>query len=1139
MCGTAFDQSSRQSLTMEFHFSGQLNDTHRDLKDLQYMDQSLRTVATQLLNVTSPDDVVKVGTKELIKAEHSVPTTQKSDESLIREVNSEISNLESMGVSFGRPINSKFAYFESGHPGQAMAMTEEELEREMSTTRLMTAYKHHPTTTGGISTWILLNPPSTTVKSAEVEKKTKQPFQTEVRLTVRPSSSNDRVDAITQPEKITEKIAPQLTSVLTTERVTASTKKPAATTLKKIATTPRPGEKVTQSLEKAESSSTSTTLKVIRITTASGSTTQSDDAVPSTSAPTTKKSQVSRTTSKQKVTTSRTTSSSHSKPASSSVTTKSPRPGQQSRPKPTPTRRTTVKPSETTKNETASTGKIEKVTFKPVQMITTPKTRPESTERPMFVTKIKASVLMDTQKSPTTLIPAPTATTFSTADTTTLRSNLSGADLVEIVPVRSKPIGTKASNVLKVQLKKPVDETTQIEIEPIKVNAPILKIEKVNKDKMDEIVEKDTDDLSNSRIDLKFDFNPELTKINVETRTEVAATSTSTAAPSTASSTTTKRPRHNSKRKKNKVRRRKPSSRRTTSVAPSSTTLATTTSSLIETTESTTYAIVTDNAVQESKIAPETKLPNANANATKLKKKQPPKTISTQIYNFLSREVMPSFGVMSLVGLGLGLASYFLYPFGGTISRRNYEVEPNYDKSYVPEEYGGNYGQSEEEVLSKVLQGMTNHESRYPATKDVAYGGSGGNYYHYQHYDGAYDMPTTKKTEPRYPAPPVSTSPGVLYPGPGDPTQPPPPPPAGGVVKYRNTDYPRYPVEGQTNTPVYYDRKHAPDLADLAGTANRQFVVGNVPKEYPYDVKVSATMPVVSNGGNADDYESTEVVGQTQFERDIAQGYNFPPNPGDVQHHGGYGSVHLEGSTVRPDDGYEEIEITPTAVAVEHGPRSLKVDGRRRGRARSKRESVIQVIPSKHELEEEEKELEEEEDLSNEILDIIDLALPGGQGQTRTKNASENNEVEDLEAQRRKQQEEANTRAKESTMRTTTFTTARSAENTPTSGPSTGFSAESTSIKVGKEESVRTEARPASTSSSSGTKNDSSEETTVEWFESSTTTTQKPAEGFSLFGFMRKVAEIKFRLGLTILKHASEGFARYLGHVQKRINGDE
>lgn len=1071
-----------------FYFSEQLNITHRDLKDLQYMDQSLRTVATQLLNVTNPQDVIKVHNKDFTNVEYDIATTLTSSEkndtsSLIKEVNSEIGNLEPTGLTFGRPINSKFSYFESSHPGQAMAITEEELEREMSSTRLMTAYKNNPTTTGGISTWILLNPPSTTVKSAEVEKiKLQQPFQTEVRLTVRPSSSIDKVETISQSDKTTEKSAPQLTPVITTEKVTVITKKPTTIIMKKITTTPRP-EKATPDSEKSESSS-ATTLKAVRTTTVGSL--ASDETTFLTTTSTTKKNQ--RTTSKPKVTTSRTTS--HSKP----ITTKPTRSGQQSRPKPTTTRRTTVK-LETMKNETsASTGKIEKVTFKPVQIITTPQNKPENTEKPIFVTKIKASVLMDNQKPPTTLPPTSATSNFDLAS----KTDLSGTDLVE-VPVKSKPSGTKVNNVLKVQLKKPADEATQIEIEPIKVHAPVLKIEKIDKNKMEQIVEKDTDNLSNSKIDLQFDFNPELTKINVETQTQTEVTATSTTTIATTTSTTTKRPRHNSKRKKNKVRRRKPS---TTSTAPSSTTVIST----LETSEGTTDAIFLDNAIQESKIAPETKI----ANATKNKKKQPQKTISTQIYNFLSRDVMPSFGVMSLVGLGLGLASYFLYPFGGTISRRNYDVEPNNYK-YNFDEYGGNYGQSEEEVLSKVFQGMTNHESKYPG-KDV-----NSNYYHYQHYDGAYDTQTTKRTDARYPS--ISTS--SVY-RTMENTQP--------AVKYRNTDF-RY-AEAQT-TPVYYDHKHL-DVAEVAGSANRQFVVGNVPKEYSFDVKAAA-LPVDSKNGV--NYVSTE-IGQTQFERDIAQGLNFPPNSADVHNYG-----HVEASTVRPDDGYEEIEITPTAVAVEHGPRSLKVKrsvGTSEGdrRSRLKRDSVIQVIPSKHELEEEREEMEKEEDLSNEILDIIDSALPGGE-QQKTKNGSEDNEVEDLEGQKKRQQEEANTRAKESTTRTLTIVknmeNAKDTTNIPESATFTPKSVEQTNDGSSSTFSSDRDTTEVHSTSTSNPKN--SEETTVEWFESSTT--KKPTEGFSLFNFVKKVAEIKFRLGLTILKHASEGFARYLGHVQKRINGEE
>ncbi|KZC13485.1 hypothetical protein WN55_05036, partial [Dufourea novaeangliae] len=846
----------------KFRYSNQQNDSQRHIKDLQYMDQSLRTVATQLLNVTSPEDG-KIA-DSIVKKTNNNKKSPERDDVPMKEMT--VTNGHLVNVGFGRPINSKFSFFETSHPGQAMAITEEELEKEISSTRLMTAHKNHPTTTGGISTWILLNPPSTTIKTIEVDKRTKQPSENEVMVTVKPTTLMERIDTT---ERMMEKVTlPVSTTVIVEEP---------STTRKIVLLTTKRTDFKTSTPETVQ-----TTLKPVQTT----SKLESKDAPVST----TKKVLAIRTTPKPKTATSKTTIL--SKP----LVSKTSRPNQQARPKPL-VRRTTVKP-DLVKNETASTAKIEKVTFRPVQMITVSKSKPENIEKPMFVTKIKASVLMDTQKT-TTALSVPSTT--NQEPTTTLKTVSSTSEPVEAT-TKLKPVTTK-NNVLKAQLKRPLDEP-KIEIQPIKVNAPVLKIEKIEKDEQ------------------------------------------------------------TSKRKKNKGRRRKPSTSTTT------TTIAPTKSSSTEMELTMTTEPVLENGIQESKIAPDTKI---SVNSTKIKKKQPQKPIGTQIYNFLSREVMPSFGVMSLVGLGLGLASYFLYPFGGTIARRNYEIEPKY--KYNLDEYGGNYGQSEEEVLSKVLQGMTtNEENKYPGVKD--YGG----YYQYQHYDTGYEPQTTKK----YPSSPMYR-----------------PENTASVLKYRNTDY-GYP--DTSSTPNYYDRsKHTEYVVGQgsSGSANRQFVVGNIPKEYPppYEEK----NPELSTAGSLpSNYEPTE-RGQVKFEPDIGQ-INFP---GSVQN---YGQVQ----TARPEEGYEEVEITPSAVAVEHGPRSLKT-----------KRSV--------------------DDHSNE-------------------DDSDSNVTEDS--------------------KTT--------------------------------------------------------ESNVEWIDLSTQSpTDQDQEGFNLFGFVKKIAEIKLRLGLTLLKHASEGFARYLGHVQKRINGEE
>ncbi|XP_063624934.1 mucin-17-like [Cydia splendana] len=85
--------------------------------------------------------------------------------------------------------------------------------------------------------------------------------------------------------------------------------------------------------------------------------------------------------------------------------------------------------------------------------------------------------------------------------------------------------------------------------------------------------------------------------------------------------------------------------------------------------------------------------------------------ITSQIYSYFSREVMPSVGV-GVIGLAslVGIASYFLYPFATPV-RRTFEVDKKDDiYKHNAEEYAndGN-GQAEEEMLGTVLAGMPAH----------------------------------------------------------------------------------------------------------------------------------------------------------------------------------------------------------------------------------------------------------------------------------------------------------------------------------------------------------------------------------------------------------------------------------------------
>ncbi|XP_044731286.1 uncharacterized protein LOC123294236 [Chrysoperla carnea] len=96
-----------------------------------------------------------------------------------------------------------------------------------------------------------------------------------------------------------------------------------------------------------------------------------------------------------------------------------------------------------------------------------------------------------------------------------------------------------------------------------------------------------------------------------------------------------------------------------------------------------------------------------NGTKTAIKPQTKEKPISTQVYNYLSREVLPTVGV-GLVGLMVtaGLASYFLYPFG-VAARRAYNIADRKDDKYYYNNGDYGYGgQPEEDVINKVVAGM-------------------------------------------------------------------------------------------------------------------------------------------------------------------------------------------------------------------------------------------------------------------------------------------------------------------------------------------------------------------------------------------------------------------------------------------------
>lgn len=146
--------------------------------------------------------------------------------------------------------------------------------------------------------------------------------------------------------------------------------------------------------------------------------------------------------------------------------------------------------------------------------------------------------------------------------------------------------------------------------------------------------------------------------------------------------TTTKKPKRSSTRKKNKTKKRK-----TSKPKPDSETAV----SEIKT------------STNKTKSAKPSKKPSAQSGP-----------ITTQIYNYLSREVMPSVGV-GVIGLAslVGLASYFLYPFSTPV-RRTFEVDKKDDiyRNNAEEYANEGNGQAEEEMLGTVLAGMPAHSKQ-------------------------------------------------------------------------------------------------------------------------------------------------------------------------------------------------------------------------------------------------------------------------------------------------------------------------------------------------------------------------------------------------------------------------------------------
>lgn len=335
-----------------------------------------------------------------------------------------------------------------------------------------------------------------------------------------------------------------------------------------------------------------------------------------------------------------------------------------------------------------------KTTAKPARLTTTAQ-KPLFTRRPVAIgspnkadliasgsavnenvmNKIKASVLANVQKNKNAALNR----TTSTSTTTTVKPSLTTITVPNknnepsstVAPVL---LTTKKQDVKKEQNKAP-SSTTEI---VLKINKPPQNKTPQNKTSQNKTSHNKTpqNKVPQNKVKKVTTEAPAVRVVanSIESKQTEFELEVSTPPPST-----TKKPKrkNSTKRKRNKNRRRNKVS---TTVKPE----------LL--------------AVAESKIS-------TNNNNSKVASKVPAKEkpITTQIYNYLSREVMPSVGVglVSIAGL-VGLASYFLYPFSGVV-RRAYDTNERKDDLYYQnaENYASDDGgQSEEEMLGKVLAGM-------------------------------------------------------------------------------------------------------------------------------------------------------------------------------------------------------------------------------------------------------------------------------------------------------------------------------------------------------------------------------------------------------------------------------------------------
>ncbi|KAL4714213.1 hypothetical protein ACJJTC_002850 [Scirpophaga incertulas] len=392
--------------------------------------------------------------------------------------------------------------------------------------------------------------------------------------------------------------------------------------------------------------------------------------------------------------------------------------------------------------------------------------------------------------------------------------------------------------------------------------------------------------------------------------------------------TTTKKPKRTSTKKKNKTKKRK-----VTKPKPEAETA------------------ITENKTSHNKT---------KSTKTNKKPATPSGPITTQIYNYLSREVMPSVGV-GVLGLAslVGLASYFLYPFSTPV-RRTFEVDKKDDlyRNNAEEYANEGNGQLEEEMLGTVLAGMPAHSkqklnpyagqthmNRYPMKKEQDI--------RYRHVAAGYDQ----NYNMRYPQQKTGIAHGAIYSKPVN----------YGPQQYETRNvytteskyvyekspaaYTPYPVV----EPIYAAPQTGPSaVSSYSNDATNSVVYGVKPENsdfrpvYPFEGQIfseTTSSPVT--------YQPTSMYLGSNNDPQDTDGNNYEENAENDE-------VDDDNKFVVGNVPKELSESATPAVVPEHGPRNIRRKRSVVNRKRSITRSIEEML----------KEANKDVFISNEIDEI-------------------------------------------------------------------------------------------------------------------------------------------------------------------------